>query len=58
MTLQERQKREIEALGREIDEEDGNPDYRRWFELQQALSAVINDPETYFKNIDDETNNS
>lgn len=66
MTLQERQKREIEALEQEIRESgyylhiwsakrvDDHID-----SLNKALEQVKSDPETYFKNIDkDETNNS
>lgn len=57
MTLQERQKREIEALTHEIDECEN--DHRKLCHadmvgMRNALEQVKSDPETYFKNIDEQ----
>lgn len=57
MTLQERQKREIEALSREINEIYDSPSklcHADIIGLYNALEQVTNNPETYFKNIDEE----
>jgi hypothetical protein len=59
MTLQERQDKEIEALKREMITEAQYANIEGVINRLQPLIEVISDPETYFKNIDeDETNNS
>lgn len=52
MTLQERQKREIETLTDEISW--AIQEERDCTLLENALEQVTNDPERYFENIDEE----
>jgi hypothetical protein len=55
MTLQERQQKEIEALNREIQEiKDSILEDMLLSDKEEALKQVTEDPETYFKNIDEE----